>query len=96
MEKPTGPLNLNAMKRDLLVLLARMDQPSGREVHAELDSEYEDVMVYNTVSGALKELEADGYVRSERREEDERNKQYELTPFGVRSFEADLEWRDRR
>lgn len=88
-----GPMaDLTAFQRDLLVTVARMDEPHGLGVKAELEHHYNEQIQHGRLYPNLDDLVEKGLI--EKGTKDRRTNWYSITRRGLRELEADLEWRD--
>ena len=82
--------DLSAFQRDLLHVIAGMDQPKGLAVKAELETYYEADVNHGRLSPNLDDLVERGLV--EKGEVDKRTNYYELTDRGKQVIVNRHEW----
>lgn len=85
---------LSTLERDVLAKLRQLGTATGTDVADALDNDYASGVVYGSVSDALRRLQRDGLVESERSDDDKRTRDYRVTEIGRREHEADLAWRE--
>lgn len=83
-------IDLSAFQRDLLVILAGLDEPNGRAVKDELEAYYDKEIGPGWLYPNLDTLDDKGLV--EKGQHDGRANIYRLTPRGRQEIEARLEW----
>jgi DNA-binding PadR family transcriptional regulator len=82
--------DLTGFQRDLLYVIAGMDQPHGLAVKTELEQYYDDEVHHGRLYPNLDTLAAKGLV--EKGQADRRTNEYALTRRGRREIEARREW----
>jgi len=82
--------DLTAFQRDLLYVVAGLDEPHGLAIKSELDEYYEDDINHGRLYPNLDELVEKGLV--EKGEKDKRTNFYSMTRRGGRELEARREW----
>ncbi|MFC4987638.1 MULTISPECIES: PadR family transcriptional regulator [Saliphagus] len=83
---------LTGFQRDLLYVIAGTDEPSGREIMADIDDYVEEV-THGRLYPNLDALVECGLV--EKGERDRRTNYYALTDRGERALEERREWTER-
>lgn len=83
--------DLNDFRRDLLIILAGKDKPSGQEIKHEIEVEYGTKVNHGRLYPALDDLKHHGFI--EKGELDRRTNYYTLTDLGRRKVAADVRWR---
>jgi PadR family transcriptional regulator PadR len=83
---------LTGFKRDLLTIIAGLDEPKGLDVKDELDEYYEQEINYGRLYPNLNELADEGLV--EIGSIDDRTNSYTLTDEGREALRAHREWED--
>ena len=83
--------DLTAFQRDLLTLLADLDEPSGRDVEAAIEDAYDAEVTHARIYPNLDALVDAGLV--EKQEMDGRENSYVVTEEGADAYLTDLEWR---
>lgn len=84
--------DLTAFQRDLLVVIAGMDQPHGLAIKSEVDDYYEADIYHGRLYPNLDTLVEKGLVNKDRR--DDRTNEYMVTSRGRREIEYRREWVD--
>ncbi|MFB6141978.1 MAG: PadR family transcriptional regulator [Halorientalis sp.] len=82
--------DLTAFQRDLLYVLAGLDEPHGLAVKAELEEYYEGEVNHGRLYPNLDDLVEQGYV--EKGEIDRRTNSYELTDAGEEVLARRRDW----
>lgn len=82
--------DLTAFQRDLLYVVAGLDEPHGLAIKSELDEYYEDDINHGRLYPNLDDLVEKGLV--EKGEKDKRTNFYSLTRRGDRELQARREW----
>jgi DNA-binding PadR family transcriptional regulator len=82
--------DLTAFQRDLLYVVAGLDEPHGLAIKSELDEYYEDDINHGRLYPNLDDLVEKGLV--EKGEKDKRTNFYSMTRRGGRELEARREW----
>ena len=85
--------DLTGFQRDLLVVIAGLDEPNGLGVKDELETYYESDVNHGRLYPNLDTLVDKGLV--EKGTADERTNEYVVTGRGHRELEARREWEDR-
>lgn len=80
----------NKFQRDLLTVMAGLDEPNGLDIKAELDDYYHSEINHGRLYPNLNALVEDGYVRKSK--QDERTNMYELTAEGRNLLEDRRDW----
>lgn len=90
--QPAYPLHdLTAFKRDLLRLVERLDEPSGLDIKADLEAEYDtDEINHGRLYPNLDDLVDKGFI--EKGQQDKRTNYYRITDRGVRELDAHRAW----
>lgn len=86
--------DLNDFRRDVLTVLAGMDEPSGQQIKDELEMYYSQAVNHGRLYPALNDLEEMGLIQ--KGEVDRRTNFYEATSRGRRELSADLRWRRKK
>jgi DNA-binding PadR family transcriptional regulator len=86
--------DLTKFQRDLLYVIAGLDEPSGLRIKEALDEYYEAEIHHGRLYPNLDALVRKGLV--EKREVDGRTNAYSLTRRGGRELEARREWENER
>lgn len=81
---------LTGFRRDLLYVIAGMDEPNGLAIKAELDSYYKEVIHHGRLYPNLDALVEKGLVEKTRR--NQRTNAYTLTRRGRRVIDARRDW----
>lgn len=84
---------LTKFQRDILTILAGLDDPNGLEVKAELEDYYITEINHGRLYPNLNKLVEEGLV--EKSKKDERTNAYELTEVGERMLEERREWENQ-
>lgn len=82
--------DLTGFQRDLLFLVAGMDEPNGLEIKDELETYYENEIRHGRLYPNLDALVEKGFV--EKGQYDRRTNKYILTQRGRREIESRIEW----
>ncbi|MEF8782946.1 MAG: PadR family transcriptional regulator [Haloarculaceae archaeon] len=82
--------DLTGFQRDLLVVIAGLDEPHGLAVKEELENYYESEVNHGRLYPNLDELVEKGLV--EKGQKDRRTNVYHLTQRGRRELDARQEW----
>jgi PadR family transcriptional regulator PadR len=82
--------DLTGFQRDLLVVIAGLDEPHGLAVKEELEDYYESEVNHGRLYPNLDELVTKGLV--EKGQKDRRTNVYHLTQRGRRELDARQEW----
>lgn len=82
--------DLTGFQRDLLLVIAGLDEPKGLGVNDDLEEYYETVIEYGRLYPNLDTLVDKGLVR--KGQHDLRTNKYELTDHGKREIETHLKW----
>jgi DNA-binding PadR family transcriptional regulator len=82
--------DLTAFQRDLLYVIAGMDQPHGLAVKSEIEQYYDDEVHHGHLYPNLDTLVEKGLV--DKGQADRRTNEYALTRRGRREIEARREW----
>ena len=85
--------DVNSFKRDMMVVIAGMDSPSGKELIAELQEYYSEEITVGRVYPQLDELVEKKLITKQDR--NGRANEYQLTKRGVRDIQAHREWQDK-
>lgn len=85
--------DLTGFQRDLLYVIAGLDDPSGLRIKTELDEYYESEIHHGRLYPNLDALVEKGLV--DKGHLDDRTNTYALTQRGERELEARREWEDR-
>ncbi|RLM88449.1 PadR family transcriptional regulator [Haloarcula sp. Atlit-7R] len=85
--------DLNSFKRDMLVVIAGMDNPKGTELTAELQEHYPEEITAGRVYPQLDDLVEKGLV--ENGEKNGRANEYRLTGRGVRDLLGHRKWENQ-
>jgi len=84
---------LTGFQRDLLTVIAGLDQPSGQDVKAELSTRYESEINHGRLYPNLDTLVDSGYV--EKGDIDRRTNYYELSSEGAEAIRERRAWEDQ-
>jgi PadR family transcriptional regulator PadR len=84
--------NLTAFQRDVLYVLAGLDEAYGLAIKAELENYYEGEVNHGRLYPNLDDLVERGYV--EKGQIDRRTNSYELTDAGTEALSDRREWED--
>lgn len=84
---------LTGFKRDLLTVIAGLDDPNGLEVKAALEDYYEGEINHGRLYPNLDDLVEEGLVEKSKR--DERTNVYTLTESGRQLLDDRREWEER-
>jgi DNA-binding PadR family transcriptional regulator len=82
--------DLTGFQRDLLVVIAGLDEPHGLAIKDELEDYYESEVNHGRLYPNLDELVGKGLV--EKGQKDRRTNVYHLTQRGKRELDARQEW----
>ena len=82
--------NMTAFQRDILCIIAGMDEPYGLAIKQELEEYYESEVNHGRLYPNLDELIEQGVVK--KGEYDKRTNCYTLTDDGQDAIEARLDW----
>jgi DNA-binding PadR family transcriptional regulator len=82
--------DLTGFQRDLLVVIAGLDEPHGLAIKDELEDYYESEVNHGRLYPNLDELVGKGLV--EKGQKDRRTNIYHLTQRGKRELDARQEW----
>ncbi|MFB6153779.1 MAG: PadR family transcriptional regulator [Halodesulfurarchaeum sp.] len=82
--------DLTGFQRDLLVVIAGLDQPNGLEIKDEVEEYYESPINHGRLYPNLDTLVEEGLV--EKTQQDERTNAYRLTDEGWDLLEQRREW----
>jgi DNA-binding PadR family transcriptional regulator len=85
--------DLTGFQRDLLVVIAGLDEPHGLAVKEELEDYYESEVNHGRLYPNLDELVTKGLV--EKGQKDRRTNVYHLTQRGRRELDARQEWESK-
>jgi len=85
--------DLNSFKRDMLVVIAGMDNPKGTELTAELQEHYPEEITAGRVYPQLDDLVEKGLVKKGKK--NGRANEYRLTGRGVRDLKGHREWENQ-
>ncbi|MFB6137028.1 MAG: PadR family transcriptional regulator [Halobacteriaceae archaeon] len=85
--------DLTGFQRDLLYVIAGLEEPHGLALKAELETYYEDEIHHGRLYPNLDALVDKGLVR--KGEKDQRTNVYSLTERGRRDLEARREWENQ-
>lgn len=85
--------DLTAFQRDLLVVVAGLDEPHGLAIKDELDTYYQQEINHGRLYPNLDTLVEKGLL--EKGSHDKRTNAYELTTRGEREMEARNEWENQ-
>lgn len=85
--------DLTAFQRDLLVVVAGLDEPHGLAIKDELDVYYQDTINHGRLYPNLDTLVEKALL--EKGSHDKRTNSYELTARGEREMEAREEWENQ-
>lgn len=85
--------DLTAFQRDLLYVVAGLDEPHGLAIEEELENYYENEIHHGRLYPNLDNLVEKGLV--EKAEKDRRTNSYTLTSRGHREIEARRKWEDQ-
>lgn len=84
--------DLTGFQRDLLRVIAGMDEPKGLEVKAEIENYYDKEINHGRLYPNLDKLVEKGLVN--KGSHDERSNAYEATKRGMREIEARDQWNE--
>ena len=87
--------DLTAFQRDILYILAGLDEPKGVEIKDELDESYDGEIYSGRLYPVLDDLADTGLIEKGRVQHDKRINAYELTNKGEREIEAHREWENK-
>lgn len=87
-------LELTGFQRDLLYVIAGLDDPHGLAIKEELEEYYTTEVHHGRLYPNLDALVEEGFV--EKGEIDRRTNFYRLSDRGTRAIESRREWEDRR
>jgi DNA-binding PadR family transcriptional regulator len=79
----------SGLRRDICVIVAGLDDPTGQQAKAALERHYDDRVRPKTFHGALEALVTDGFLS---RRQDGLADRYALTDAGERHLRAHHEW----
>ena len=82
--------DLTGFQRDLLVVIAGLEEPNGLEIKAEIEEYYESPINHGRLYPNLDSLVSGGLV--EKHQQDERTNAYRLTEDGWDLLEKRKEW----
>ena len=82
--------DLDGFQRDLLVVIAGLEEPNGLEIKAEIEEYYESPINHGRLYPNLDSLVSGGLV--EKHQQDERTNAYRLTEDGWNLLEKRKEW----
>lgn len=82
--------DMTAFQRDILCIIAGMDEPYGLAIKQELEEYYEEEVNHGRLYPNLDELAEQGVL--EKDEYDKRTNRYTLTDSGQNVIEARLDW----
>ena len=82
--------DLTGFQRDLLVVIAGLEEPNGLEIKAEIEEYYESPINHGRLYPNLDSLVSGGLV--EKHQQDERTNAYRLTEPGWDLLEQRREW----
>lgn len=85
---------LTAFQRDILYAIAGLEDPTGTDIKADLDSYYEDEVYHGRLYPNLDELVGKGLV--EKGQKDDRANEYVLTDAAVEMLDARRRWENKR
>ena len=85
--------DLTAFQRDVLYVIAGLDDPSGLAIKEDLEEVYETEVHHGRLYPNLDTLVDKGLV--EKGQYDNRTNSYSLTQWGRRDIEARREWEDQ-
>mgnify|MGYP002760945267 CR=1 FL=1 len=85
--------DLTGFKRDILYVIAGLEEPHGLAVKAELDEYYEQEIHHGRLYPNLDTLVEKGLIEKSQR--DKRTNEYTTTRRGTREIEARVEWEDQ-
>lgn len=85
--------DLTGFQRDILYIIAGLEEPYGLAVKAELDDYYEQEINHGRLYPNLNDLVEKGLL--EKGELDKRTNVYTLTQRGLREIEARREWENQ-
>jgi len=85
--------DMTAFQRDLLYVIAGLDEPHGLKTKAELEQYYEDEINHGRLYPNLDTLVDKGLVKKGTL--DDRTNSYTITKRGKREIEARREWEDQ-
>lgn len=81
---------LTKFKRDVLTVMAGLENPNGLEIKAELDDYYNTAINHGRLYPNLDSLVEEGFI--EKSKQDERTNAYELTEHGNTVLEDRRDW----
>lgn len=81
---------LTGFQRDLLVVIAGKERPSGQEIFEEMREYIDDPVTHGRLYPNLDKLVEDDLV--EKGTIDRRTNYYEITPTGERALESRIQW----
>lgn len=84
---------LTGFQRDLLYIIAGLDEPHGLAVKDEADDYYKEEINHGRLYPNLDTLVDEGLVNKSKR--DRRTNEYELTEKGAQFIESRREWEDK-
>jgi PadR family transcriptional regulator, regulatory protein PadR len=87
-------LELTGFQRDLLYVIAGLDDPHGLAIKEELEEYYTTEVHHGRLYPNLNALVEEGFV--EKGEVDRRTNFYRLSDHGTRAIESRREWENRR
>ncbi|MFB6112981.1 MAG: PadR family transcriptional regulator [Halodesulfurarchaeum sp.] len=82
--------DLTGFQRDLLIVIAGLDEPNGLEIKDEIEEYYESTINHGRLYPNLDALVEGGLV--EKRQQDERTNAYRLSDDGWETLESRREW----
>ncbi|WP_079990706.1 PadR family transcriptional regulator [Haloarcula sp. CBA1127] len=85
--------DVNSFKRDMLVVIAGMDDPMGTELTAELQEYYAEEITVGRVYPQLDEMAEKGLIK--KMDKNGRGNKYRLTRRGVRDLQGHREWENQ-
>ncbi|GAA5434892.1 hypothetical protein Hjap01_04384 [Haloarcula japonica] len=85
--------DVNSFKRDMLVVIAGMDNPKGTELTAELQEHYPEEITAGRVYPQLDDLVEKGLIK--KMDKNGRGNEYRLTRRGVRDLQGHREWENQ-
>lgn len=86
--------DLTGFQRDLLFVIAGLDEPNGLEIKAELETYYESDIRHGRLYPNLDTLVDEGFV--EKGKHDQRTNKYLLTEKGKRTIRDRFAWQGER
>jgi PadR family transcriptional regulator PadR len=84
---------LTAFQRDLLRIVAGMNEPKGLEVKGQLENYYDEEINHGRLYPNLDVLVDEGFVK--KGQHDRRSNAYDVTKQGVRAIEARDQWNEK-